>query len=220
MKNPPLSIEAFFNMQKDLTVQQVGDRGLFWEVGADPLHEAMLDDRLDPRDLESELDVFFHELGLSIGEGEAEAYMRDALFQGAKNPDAVLARVAAGRSLFFRSAEDQEDFHGLWCDLWEDVCEDYNPDSDPYGEIRANFLALNDKCLTAMRRLDKQGADEAVLKNPVFMEFGKLTAMLSAALNLCNVAEDVPMENPSMFGIMLENIAPAVEDMIARMEGI
>jgi hypothetical protein len=216
MKNPPLSIAAFFNMQKGIAVKLVGDRGLFWDIGEDPA-EDMVDNLIESLEPDSELDVFFRELGLSIREAEAEAYLRDALFMGKKNPDAVLAHITAGRALFFRSAEDQEAFHALWCDLWQEVRLDYSRKKDPYGAVRSEMIALNDKCLAALHQLDPQGKNEEVRQTPAFMELDNLSAVVGSGLMLMNGMELMPGSPPELFSGMIEKLAPAIDDLIARL---
>ncbi|MCF7817632.1 MAG: hypothetical protein K9M54_07100 [Kiritimatiellales bacterium] len=216
MKDPPLSIAAFFNLQKGLAVKLVGDRGLFWDAGEEPSDEALEDFTMLPES-DSELDAFFQELGLSISEGEAEAYMRNALFHGKNSPDWVLAQITGGRALFFRSAEDQELFHDLWCDLWDDVREEYSLKKDACGSIRSDMIALNDKCLAALRQFEAKGGGKAGRKHPAFMELGNLNAMLGSSLVLLNLPEAVTGNQAEVFGGMMEKLAPLVDDLVARL---
>lgn len=179
MKQPPLSLAAFFNLQQDIVVKPLADRAVLCAADAEPEEKALLDffdlddDGVEP----SMLDGYFKELGLSLSEGDAEAYMRDALFHGENNPDKVLDRVTAGRALFFKSADDQDMFHDLWLELWEDVELLYSETDDPFAETRSQLLSINDKCFAVVRELDKRGALGEVLKNPVFLRFGQLTGV-------------------------------------------
>jgi len=215
-KAPPLSFAAYLNQQRDITVKMVGDRGLFWEVDEDPAIDAAMDALANPSEPDSELNAYFQQLGLSVSEGEAEAYMRDALYQGCKNPEEVLARVAAGRSLFFASSEDQEEFHDLWSELWDDLRDRYSRKDDICAKARSKFLAINDKCFAAMRQLDERGTGMEIMKNPAFMEFGKLTAMISSTLIMFNAPEmlDAP---PGDLGEMTEMLEAAIDDLTGRL---
>jgi hypothetical protein len=217
MRNPPRSLDGFFSLQKDIAVKMVGDRAVFWDVDEDPVEEAMLNGASRPSAPLSRLDAFFRQLGLAIREGEAEAYMRDALFRGESSPDPVLARVVAGRSLLFGSAKDQEEFHRLWCALWEQIHAAYDRSADPFGPARAGFLSLNDKCVDAMRTLDQRNAGEGLLENPLFAEFNKLTLMIGSTLVLLNTAAEGPSHPAKEFEEMMESLAPAVDDLLARL---
>jgi hypothetical protein len=207
MRNPPLSLASFFATQKDIAVKLVEDRAIFWDADDDPQAGGLAE-------LESGLDVFFRQLGLSISESDAEAYMRDALFRGKHNPDAVLARVAVGKALFFRSAEDQEEFHGRWCELWDDVRALYLPGRDPYGEIRTDFLALNDLCLAVLHRLDDP--PENRLKTPELQKFDQMSAMIASSLALMNMEDPVGV-SVDHFREMLDVLAPSVESLLVRL---
>lgn len=217
-KAPPVSLAEYFNSQKEIAVKMVGERGLFWEVEEDPQEEAMLDALTHPSEPKSELDAFFQELGLSVSEDEAEAYMRDALYHGADNPNKVLGRVVAGRSLRFATAEDQESFHSLWNDLWNDVLQTYSKKSDPYGEVRSRFLVLNDKCLAAMRQLDARGTGIEIMDNPAFIEFSKLTGMIGSSLAVFNQPETFRERRSNPFEGMMEPLDSAIDDLIGRLQ--
>jgi len=215
-KAPPLSFAAYLNQQRDITVKMVGDHGLFWEVDEDPAMDAAMDALANPSEPETELDAYFQQLGLSISEGEVEAYMRDALYQGCKNPEEVLARVAAGRSLFFASSEDQEEFHDLWSVLWDDLRRDYSKEADSCAEARSKFLVINDKCFAAMRQLDGRGMGMEIVENPAFLEFGKLTAMISSTLVMFN-APEILDELPGDLDEMTKLLNVAIDDLIERL---
>jgi len=215
-KAPPLSFAAYLNQQRDITVKMVGEQGLFWEVDEDPAMDAAMEALANPSEPDSELDAYFQQLGLSISEGEAEAYMRDALYHGCKNPEEVLARVAAGRSLFFASSEEQEEFHDLWSMLWDELRRDYSRKDDICAKARAKFLAINDKCFAAMRQLDERGTGMEIVENPAFMEFGKLTSMISSALVMFNAPEMLG-ESPDDLGEMTEMLEAAIDDLTGRL---
>ncbi|VGO20035.1 plasmid pRiA4b ORF-3 family protein [Pontiella sulfatireligans] len=217
MKAPPLALATYFNLQKDLTVKMVGDRALFWDVDEDPQEEAVFDALENPSEPESELDAYFQQLGLSISEAEVEAYMRDALCHEGKSPEDVLARVAEGRTLFFASAEDQEEFHDLWCVLWDEVQQDYSREADPFGEIRTSFLALNDKAFAVMRQLDARGLGMEIMDNPAFMEFSQLTAMISSALAMFNIPETAHEALPNPLEGMTGQFDLAIDELANRL---
>lgn len=214
MKAPPLSLAAYFNLRKDLTVKMVGDQGLFWDVDEDPAAEALFDALENPSLPESELDGYFQNLGLSISEGEVEAYMRDALFQGSDGTsDSVLARVATGRSLFFASAASQEEFHDLWSVLWDEIRQDYSREADLFGDIRARFLALSDKGFATIRELDAGEMGIEVIGNPVFMEFSQLTAMISSMLIMLNSPGTAEANPPDGLEIIVEEMDATIDDL-------
>ncbi len=215
-KAPPLSFAAYLNQQRDITVKMVGDHGLFWEVDDDPMNGVVFDALANPSEPESELDAYFQQLGLSISEGEAEAYMRDALYNGCENSEEVLARVAAGRSLFFASSEEQEEFHDLWSVLWDELRQDYSRKDDICAEARSRFLAINDKCFAAMRQLDERGMGMEIVENPAFLEFGRLTSMISSALVMFNTPEMLG-ETPDDLGETTEMLAAAIDDLTGRL---
>ncbi len=190
MKTPPMSLAAFSNMQKDLAVKVVGENALFWDAADDPNDALLLDALENPAEPESELGAFFEELGLSLSEDDAEAYMRDALYQGGKSADDVLARVVEGRSLYFPSAKEQQHFHELWNQKWDAVKSGYVRDPADHAELRSRFLKMNDKAFATMRALDSRGAGFDIFGNPAFMEYSQLTSMISQGLALLNRPEE------------------------------
>lgn len=215
-KKPPLSLAAYLNQQREITVKMVGDRGLFWKVDGDPAAEAALDDLVNPSGSDSELDAYFQQLGLSVSEGEAEAYMRDALYNGCKNPEEVLARVAAGRDLFFDSAVDQEEFHDLWSGLWDELRQKYSRKDDICAEVRSKILAINDKGLAAIRLLDGQGTGLEIMENPAFLELGRLNAMVSSTLIMFNSPESLG-EMPEDFKEMTEMLNATIDGLVEQL---
>jgi hypothetical protein len=218
MSNPPLSLAAYFNLQKDLAVKMAGDRALFWPVDEEPMEDALWDAFEDPEVPESELDALFQDVGLSITEGEVEAYMRDALFLNeGKSADGVLARVTMGRQLLFASAADQERFHQLWNALWSEVTADYDLDNDPCGEIRGRFVMLNDRILATLRRIDAQGVGMEVIKNPAFLELSRISSMVSSALVVFNNYEDGDEASLSEVGNLIPTLEEAVDELSGRL---
>ena len=218
MAEPPLSIAAYFNLQKTLAVKMVGETALFWEADEEPMEEAMWDALENPPEPESELDAHFQALGLSLSDGEAEAYMRDALFRSDGNANTVLARVTEGRALFFGSAEEQDRFHELWHGLWDDVAKRYSRQEDKAGEVRSRFLALNDKAIAAVRQLDADGMGSEIFSNHAFMEFNNLTSMVSAALTLFNAPGDGVEVPPEFMGSgLLDQMDGALEALAQQM---
>lgn len=217
MQEPPLSVAAGFNLLRNYAVKEVGARALFWDSDEDPLEEVLWDSLENPREPESELDAFFQELGLSLSEGEAEAYMRDALYQGKGGADSVLARITEGRSLFFSSAEEQERFHGLWNILWEEVRQDYAGGEDVFGELRSRFLGYNDKILGLLRQLDASGTGVKIFQNPAFMQLNELSGMVSSALELFNrTEEEVGKPSEFMSGGMMNQLDAAIDALTGQ----
>jgi hypothetical protein len=188
MRNPPLSLAAYFNQQSTFSIKTLDGNGLFWMEDEDFQEVARnsFDDSYLP---ESKLDAYFKQLGLSISEGEVEAYMRDALYRKETSPETVLARITSGRSLFFESAEEQECFHALWSELWDEVQGNYSRKHDVCAKPRSRFLELNDKCFATIRTLDQQNVGMEVMTNPDFMELSHITTMISAALIMFNTPE-------------------------------
>ena len=214
--NQPFSFAAAMNMQEEIILQEVGDHALFWYADDDPVIEAALEDLGDPAEPESELDAYFQQLGLSVSEGEVEAYMRDALYHGIRNSDEVLARILAGRSLCFESAEEQEEFHDLWSVLSDEVRVEYVREDDACAPLRSRFLAINDQCLAAMRQLDAQGVGMEIVENPVFMEFSHLTSIIAGGLALFNLPEAADEASDDLVE-MIPMIEGTVTDLIKRM---
>jgi hypothetical protein len=207
MKNPPQSLPDFIQDQEDVFIDQVVDRAVL-RTQEVPMNEF--------EDMMSPLDAFFKELGLSCSEAEAEAYMRDSIFHGVEDSDAVLARVVKGRSLVFKSADDQDEFHEMWRDLWSDVVEMYSPESDPYGKLRSDLLLLNDQCFAVIRSLDTQASDpQKLAASPAFHDFGMLSMTLSHFLGLLNSDEggwDDPDENLDKIASILFDKLPGILD--------
>ncbi|WP_372807869.1 hypothetical protein [Pontiella sp.] len=217
MKHPPLSLAAFFNAQQDIVVKTLADRAVFCNEGDEPMDNLFASLFGDPEDEPGELDDFFKQLGLSISEDEAEAYMRDALYRGKSSPDEVLARICAGRALYFKSADEQDDFHELWQELWEDIELFYDREQDAYAAARARLLELNDRCFAAMRGLDKQGAFEKVVQHPAFKDFNMLTASLSSLLVRLNGMPDDSETSPEKLSKTVDGLVPVLEDILLRL---
>jgi len=219
LSNPPLSLAAFFNMQKDLTVQTSGQVSFFWPKDM-PIESRMMNslatENLEP---ESELDALFVLLGLSVNSDEAEAYMRDALSRGEESPDAVLVRVIQGRTLHFPTAGEQEDFMRLWRALWDEVRSVYVPAKDSHREMRAVFLGLNDQCLRVLRELDQNSSDPmAVMNNPATLQLGELSGLIGSALVMCNQGEEDSEAFPMPLDQMAESLSLAIEELSGQLQ--
>jgi len=213
---PPLSLAAFFNMQKDLTVQTTGQVSFFWPKD-EPVDSRMMNslagDDLDP---ETELDGFFVLLGLSVDSEEAEAYMRDALSRDENDPDAVLVRVISGRTLSFPTPDEQKEFHRLWHELWDEVRVAYVSSEDTHKKMRSVFLDLNDQCLQVLRELDRNPQDPVeVMKNPATLQLGELSGLIHSALVISNQSE----ENADAFPVPLDEMAAAMSAAIEELSG-
>ena len=214
ISNPPLALSGFFNMQKDLSVQTIGQIGFFWPD--DEPVENRLKDLMDSDDIEpeTELDGFFQLLGLSMDSDDAEAYMCDALARGENDPDAILAHVISGRSLFFPTKEDENEFNLLWGELWDEVCGRYDPEKDVHKEMRSVFIDLNDQCLQVLRELDGNMVSPSdVATNPVSMQLGELSAMIHSMLVMSTLTD----ENAEEFPFPLDEMKHKVSAMIADM---
>jgi len=218
LSNPPLSLAAFFNMQKDLTVQTSGQVSFFWPKD-EPIESRMMNS-LATGDLEpeSELDAYFSLLGLSLNSDEAEAYMRDALARGCKKSDEVLARVIQGRVLHFPTAEEQKEFNSLWCELWDEVRGSYDPRNDSHREMRSVFLDLNDQCLGVLRELDRNLTDpSAILNNPAHLQMGELSGLIGSALLMCNQSGEPPEEFTMPLDEMVRDISAAISELSGQL---
>ncbi len=212
LSNPPLSMAAFFNLQKDLTIQSSGPFCFFWpkDMSIEPrIVNSLKSERLES---DSEMEALFASLGLSVNLEEAEAYMRDALSCGEKNSGSVLARMIQGRTLQFQTASKQKEFMRLWNKLWDDVRSVYEPAKDSHRELRAVFLGLNDQCLKVLRELDQNSLDPmAVMTNPAIMKLGELSGMIGSALVMCN--KDHGEALPLPLDKMAENLSLAIETL-------
>jgi len=219
LSNPPLSMAAFFNMQKDLTVQTSGQVSFFWPED-EPVESRMMNSLAGGgQEPESELDAFFVLLGLSVNSDEAEAYIRDALSRGEKKPEAVLARVIQGRALQFPTANEQEDFMRLWRELWDAVRATYVPAKDSRREMRAVFLGLNDQCLQVLRELDQNSPDPmAVMKNPATLQLGELSGLISSALVMCNQEEEEAEAFPMPLDELAESVSVAIRELSGQLQ--
>jgi hypothetical protein len=220
LQNPPFSLAAFFNMQKDLKLQTAGQTSFFWPEDQ-PLDSRILNS-LDSGGLEpeSELDSYFELLGLSLNSEEAEAYMRDALSRGEKSPDLVLARAISGRTLYFPTVEEQREFSRLWKELWESVRQSYDPCNDLHREMRSVFLDLNDQCMAVLRTLDRDSADVfAMMAHPAMMQLNELSSLISSALVMCNQGEDAVEEFPLPLDEMARDMSAAIAELSEQLSG-
>jgi len=215
---PPLSLAAFFNLQKDLKIQTTGQTSFFWPDD-EPLDSRVMNS-LDQggAEPETELDAYFDLLGLSLNSEEAEAYMRDALSRGCNNSDEVLARAIQGRSLYFPTADEQKKFNRLWRELWDEVREAYDPEKDRRREMRSVFLDLNDQCLRVLRELDRDSSDPfAVMTHPATMQLNELSSLISSALVMCNQGEEKEEEFPLPLDEVAEGMSAAIEELSGQL---
>lgn len=221
--NPPMTFSAFFNQQREIRVQECGQRVLFWpadsnlseDIYSDAAMEGLFGDHEDVD--ESELDYFLRMLGVSISQDEVEAYMRDALYAGENDSDAVLARVIQGRVLEFGDAEAQAAFHRLWKEVWEEVCQVYSRKMDTVaGPIRAAFLKINDQCLAFLRWLDAQGLMPHELPMHEMTELANLSGMISSAIMMMNDPDEADLQSSNELGMLLPQLEQAVEVICGR----
>lgn len=191
LRNVPMSMASFFKMQKDLTLETIGNVCFFWPKGESVQGRAVNSMIGAVEEPVSELDAILKDLGVSVDVEEAEAYMRDALSRGETCSKDPLARVIQGRTLWFNSAEDQNEFDRLWDELWEDVRKNYSVIGDVHRESRAIFLNLNDRCLEILRTLDQGEVDPLQFMNhPAAMQLGELSGMIHSALMIFNQNEN------------------------------
>jgi hypothetical protein len=187
LSNPPLTMASYFNMQDELQLETAGGVTFFWPKGESMDARLMNSMAGGGPEAESELDAFFCLLGLSLDESDVEAYMRDALAKGTKDPMVVLGRVIDGRTLIFPRAEDQQRFEDLWTEKWDALRADYNVFKDTHREVRSVFLELNDQCLAVLRELDQHADDGlAVMEHPSTLELGRLSGLIHGVLEVCN----------------------------------
>lgn len=220
LSNPPLSLAAFFNMQKDLEIQTAGQISFFWPEG-ESVETRMLNSLSDGIGMEpeTELDAYFSLLGISLNSDEAEAYMRDALARGCKNSDEVLVRVIQGRTLHFPTANEQKEFNRLWRELWAEVRTAYDPKNDPHRKMRSVFLDLNDQCLAVLRELDRNMTDpSAIMNNPAHLQLGELSSLISSALMIGNQPGEAPDEFPLPLDEMAHDMSDAIRELSERLQ--
>ncbi|MFA7174510.1 MAG: plasmid pRiA4b ORF-3 family protein [Kiritimatiellia bacterium] len=211
--DPPLSLDAFFNKQKELTIKTLGQGSFFWpadEPVEERLRDLLEDGESEP---ESKLEFMFQQLGLSVNLEDVEAYMRDALASGGSDPMAALPRLISGRELLFPSTLAKQEFFDLWRELWDEVHQIYVPEKDGYREIRSMFLDLNDRCLRILRDLDRQMADPFALNNADFLQLGELSAMIHSALIMCNQSSANVEKFPMPLDEMSRNISSVIDDL-------
>lgn len=220
LRNPPLSLAAFFNSQQDLDIQTAGQVSFFWPKG-EPIESRLLNSLADDIGMEpeTELDGYFNLLGLSLNSDEAEAYMRNALSQGGAGADDVLARVIQGRVLSFPSAEEQKEFRRLWNELWKEVREKHDPQNDAHRDVRAVFLDLNDQCLAVLRELDSlEVAPSDLFNNPAHLQLGEFSSLISSALLMCNESGADPGEFPLPLDEMARDMSFAISEIAECMK--
>jgi hypothetical protein len=220
LSNPPFSLAAFFNMQKDLRVKTTGQISFLWPDD-EPLDSRILNSmESGGAEPETELDVFFELLGLSVSTEEAAAYMRDALSHGEKSPEAVMKRVISGRTLYFPSAYEQQEFNRLWRELWDEVRKTYVPEKDRHREMRSVFLELNDQCLQVLRELDRDSADPfAVMMSPAAMQLHELSSLISSALAICNQEAEEAEEFQLPLDEMARDLSAAITELSGQLLG-
>ena len=214
LRDPPLTLPEFFVKQRDLTIKTLGQVSFFWPVDV-PVEERMMDFMDDEPEPETELDAFFQMFNLSLDTDDAEAYMRDAIASGENDPARVLDRVLAGRDLVFPNRIVLDDFVELWEELWREVQERYNPESDSFRETRSIFLGFYDRCLKILRAMDEAGVNPLEAKtNQDFMKLGEISAMIHSVLMISNQVEgeDGALELPldeikGTLGAVLDDLA-------------
>ncbi len=221
LSSPPLSLETFFTMQKDLTTQTSEHVSFFWPN--DMSIESRMMNSLESECLEpeSEMDALFASQGISVNVEEAEAYIRDALSRGEQSSGAVLGRMIQGRTLTFQTASKQKEFMRLWRELWEKVRAVYVPANDSYRELRSIFLGLNDQCVRVLRDLDQSSIDPvAVMKHPATLQLGEMGGMIGSTLMMCNRNEEADEAFPLPLDKIAESMSLAIEELSGQLQQV
>ena len=218
LKDPPLSLPEFFIKQTDLTIRSLGQVSFFWPKEI-PVEERMMEFMDDDPEPETELDAFFQMFNLSVDTDDAEAYMRNAIASGENDPAQVLERVLDGRDLVFPNQIILDEFIMLWEELWGEVLERYNPETDKFRETRSVFLDFNDKCLKILRAMDGTDVDPAeAMANQDFMKLTEISGMIHSVLVMSNQVEgeidasDLPLDE------IKETLDPVIDDISQRLQ--
>jgi hypothetical protein len=155
LKAPPLHLGGFLDSSSRVNFVTVGIETRLWRETRVDVADLNYHAQPAPAGASGSLDAIFEDLGVALTETEVEAYMRDELFRRKDNPDAVLERILADRSIPFFSEDQMNDF-GRYCKkLWNRVKRNYNYFADQLpGKARNRILLLLDNHYAWMRNLE------------------------------------------------------------------
>jgi hypothetical protein len=185
LEQPGGTIGELLAADNDLQFARMGSvSSTIWDAPEIP-EQAFLPEGVE-RPLEGvtgDLDEMLLDIGLSLSSGEIEAFMRDALFHGMKEEDAVI-RAFQGAYIQFAHPEQEASFQAEIRLLWETVVADYVPAGDTVtGPIRSRLLDLYEMQLQFIRDLDARGVD------PGKLPFGPMNDMLQFFRMMTNAIE-------------------------------
>ncbi|MFP4426440.1 MAG: plasmid pRiA4b ORF-3 family protein [Spirochaetaceae bacterium] len=223
--DPGGTIGEFLAADKEFGIRRAGGGG-GWDTPATTIWDESEMERgpniaeaagEDVNGVTGDLDEILNDIGSMLSEGEVEAYIRDALYQGG-DIQSVIGRVFAGSHLPFADPEQAQSLHDELDSLWADVAGEYRPERDPAAPVRSRLLALYDKQLGWVRSLDDRGIDPTDLPENTVRGVGEFFSMITGALELLN--QDVTDEGDQlrMLEGQLDTLEVATEEVLETAE--
>ncbi len=223
LESPQIHIGGYLAASEAVEMAATPTGTVLWRKGESPVEELFSD--YEPADNEmvgrrDSLAAILNDVGLSLSESEIDAYMRDELFSGKGDPDAVLERCLRGRGFLDYADEAQEKaFMRFYRKLWQHVKKTYIPTEDGVkGPLRAHALSIIDKHLRWMRNCDQAGLMPADLPSQETLELAVKSGVLSNLIEALR-PDDTDLDYLDVLPGLLLEIESDVDSLIASASG-
>jgi hypothetical protein len=218
LKMPGVHVGGFIGAMKSLALTPMGHSVVLWEKGRDPVADRF--ERTGEFDGGiGTLDAILKDLAVSYSEVEVEAFMRDELFRGGKNLQAVRARILQGRTTVFFDAEQEKAFDDLMAELWEDIGGSYNVEKEAFcGPVRSEALRLIEQATDIIRSMDRKGVVRSKLPMKDLIALTTPVSILTQLVGFLNEPADYQVEEATKIRQMLDSAATLIRDIGGTIE--
>lgn len=219
LRTPAIHIGGFLTESKDVDMAEIPMGTILWHKGESPT-EALFRDA-DPfgasmKGNKDSIGAILKDIGLSLNEGEVEAYMRDELFRGGNDLGAVLARCLAGlHTIHFYDEKQESAFQRMFDALWRRLVRSYNrsKDQEP-GALRSGALQILDKQMLWLRMLDQEDLDPEDLPEELMVHLGAAMGLLTGLIDALNRPSDEDREDIAGMAPMLKKLEVSIDSMM------
>jgi len=212
-EDPSLHLGGFVAQVEGIEIQILQDMPVFWYVDMDAELD-LADNRYPDNSPTSPVDEMMDIYGIALDEDEVEAYMRDELYRGGNDLEAVITRMTDGRDIDAETRASMTEELG-W--FWQEVIASYDRTADELrGKFRAPLLDVLDEVNTFIRVQDRAGMMEFGEKPPEPMiRLGEVSSHVAQVLFLLN-GNDLP-DLPAMKDVV-EYLPLQVRELIGEVE--
>jgi hypothetical protein len=217
---PALHIGGFLSHMEQVSFSSLNGVPIFWlanQLPEDHLFERMWPERT-MSGAHDTLEEIMYDIGSPLGESELEAYMRDELFRGGKDFNAVMRRFLPGPwEETFADDRQQEAFVNLAQGIWDNVSSTYNRFSDRQpGKCRTRCLDLLDELFDWMMGLERDNVDPESLPRKEFIAVTSMLSMLTQTITALNMdANEIPSEGLQTLNNTLNTLTTQVRQLVS-----